>query len=126
MKLALRMICGLALALTLVGLVTHLSAADLSGAAQLARENLASGLVNIGGKLAIIGGLICAFLGVQRAQWGWVATLAVAVAFTLFCGALAILTNTGIAFYIIGPVAAASLAIVYTVRTRSLTPVRVR
>ena len=126
MKLALRLICAATLALTLVGLVTYLSAAGLSGASALAREELSAGLVNLGGKLAILVGLIAAFLGVQRAQWGWVAALGVAVALTLFCGPLAILTNTGIALFVIGPVAVALLTIAYTVRTPSLTPVRVR
>lgn len=126
MKLALRLICVAALALTLVGLAAHLSAASLTGASALTREELASGLVNVGGKLAIIVGLIVAFLGAQRAQWGWVAALGITVAVTLFCGPLAILTHTGIVLFIVSPVVVALLAIVYTVRTPALTPVRVR
>ena len=128
MKLAIAVwsVCAVALALTLAGLALHLSAAGLSGASALSREDLASGLVNIGGKLAILGGLIAAFVGGQQAQWRWVTALGLAVAVTLFCGPLSVLTNTGAALYFIGPVAATLLAIAYTFRMRARIPARIK
>lgn len=125
MKLTILGLCAVALALTLAGLALHLSAASLSAADALTREELANGLVNIGSKLAILVALLAAFLGGQRAQWRWVAALVVATAVTLFAGALGALTHTGILLDFLGPIAAALVAAAYSFRTPNLTPVRV-
>ncbi len=125
MKLAIWGLCAAALALTLAGLALHLSAASLSPAQSLARDSLASGLVNVGSKLAILVALLAAFLGVQRSQWRWVAALGAATIVTLFAGALGALTHTGVVLDFLGPIVAALLAVAYSLRTRDLTPVRV-
>lgn len=126
MKLAIRLICGAALALVVVGLALHLSAASLNATQSLAREDLASGLLNIGSKLAVIVALITAFLGVQRAQWRWVAALGIATVATLFSGAVGALTHTGAFFDFLDPIVAALLALAYTARSGDLAPKRVR
>lgn len=125
MKLAIRGLCVAAIALTLVGLALYLSAASLSGASALAREDLASGLVNGGSKLAVLVALIAAFLAGQRAQWSWVTALGAATVVTLFAGTLGALTHTGALLDFLGPIVAALLAAAYSVRTPNLTPVRV-
>lgn len=125
MKLAIRGLCLAALALTLVGLALYLSAASLSGESGLAREALASGLVNGGGKLAVLVALIAAFLAGQRGQWSWVVALGVVVVVTLFAGGLGALTHTGVILDFLGPIVAALVAGAYSVRTPNLTPVRV-
>ncbi len=125
MKLAIWGLCAAALALTLAGLALHLSAASLSPAQSLARETLASGLVNGGSKLAVLVALLAAFLAGQRAQWRWVAALGVVTVVTLFAGALGALTHTGVVLDFLGPIVAALLAATYSVRTPNLTPVRV-
>jgi hypothetical protein len=125
MKLAIRLICGASLAFVVVGLALHLSAADLGAAQSLARDDLASGMLNIGSKLAVLVALIAAFLGMQRAQWGWVAALGVATLATLFSGAVGALTHTGAFFDFFDPLVAALLTLTYTTRTHNLTSVRV-
>lgn len=116
MKLAMRGLCALALALVLAGLALHLSAAGLSAAQAATRDTLAGGAINLGGKLAIIAALTMVFIGSQRFQWGWVAVLALTAALTLFSGPLSALTNTGAVFYIVSPVVAALATIAYTFR----------
>jgi len=125
MKLLMYGIGIVTLALALAGLVALLSAGSLSAPAALTRETLAAGLINIGGKLAIVLALVCAFFGAQHAQWRWVVALILAAAATLFSGALSDLTNTGPVIYIAAPLVAASLALAYTLRTPNLTPARV-
>lgn len=126
MKLAIRGLSVAALALTLTGLALYISAAGLTGASALSRLEFADGLVNGGGKLAVLVALIAAFLAGQRAQWRWVAALAAATIVTLFAGTLGALTHTGIALDFLGPIVAALLAGAYSVRTPDLTPVRVQ
>ena len=126
MKLAIWGLCAAALALTVAGLALHLSAASLSPAQSLARETLASGLVNGGGKLAVLVALLAAFLAGQRAQWRWAAALGTATLVTLFAGWLGALTHTGAVLDFLGPIVAALLAAVYSVRTPGLVPVRAR
>lgn len=116
MKLATRSIGVVALICVLVGLALHFSAASLNATQAASRDALASGFINLGGKLSIVAALILAYLGVQRAQWRWVGALVVGAALTLFSGPLSGLTNTGAAPYIVFPVLAAILAIIYTFR----------
>lgn len=124
MRLAIRILGVGAFALTLVGLAFYLSAASLSASAASARIELASGVVDLGGKLAIIAALIAAYVGWQREQWRWLAALLIAAALTLFAGPLSALFNASIIPYFLFPALAAALVVTYSLRIRDLAPVR--
>ncbi len=113
MKLILRGACGVTLALVLVGLILHLSAATDS-----ARDALGVGLVDLGDKLSVIVALITGLYAGQRSDWGWLAALAVGALCTLLGGPLSAATNTGILIFVIAPLAVALIALVYTFRMR--------
>ncbi len=124
MRLAIRILGAGAFALTLVGLAFYLSASPLSAAAASARIGLASGVVDLGGKLAIIATLVAAYVGWQREQWRWLAALLVAAALTLFAGPLSALFNAGVILYFLFPAVASALVVVYSMRMRDLAPAR--
>lgn len=124
MRLAIRILGVGAFALTLVGLALYLSASSLSASAASARIELASGVVDLGGKLAIIATLVAAYAGWQREQWRWLAALLIAAALTLFAGPLSALANAGVILYFLFPVLAATLVVAYSLRIRDLAPVR--
>jgi hypothetical protein len=124
MRVVLRVGCVLTALLVLVGLALHLSAGNISTASELAHDQLASSLVDLGAKLAIIITLITGLYGGQRGDWRWVIALVIFALVTLLSGPLSALTNSGVALYIIGPLAVALIALVYTYRMRgSLAPV---
>lgn len=118
MKLAIRGICMLALALTVVGLVILLLAP--SGAAGAAWLALAGGLINLGGKFALVAALVAALVCVRLTQWGWLAGLLVVAALTLFSGPLSALLGGSAAPYITAPLVAAALTLAYTTRMGDL------
>lgn len=124
MRLAIRILGVGAVALTLVGLALYLSASPLSGSAASARIEVASGVVDLGGKLAIIATLVAAYVGWQREQWRWLAALLIAAALTLFAGPLSALANAGVILYFLIPALAAALVVAYSLRIRDLAPVR--
>ncbi len=110
MKLLVRAFCAVALALTLVGLALHLGEGS---------DEVASGLITLAGKLAVIVALIAVLLGSQRAQWRWVAMLVFFIIVTLFAGPLSEMTNTGATIYIVSPIVTALIALVYTFRMQN-------
>lgn len=118
MKVVLRVICVVALALVLVGLSLHLSAGNLSASSEVSRDALGAGLVNLGGKLSIIVAIIAALYAVQRNDWRWVIALAIFALCTLLSGPLSALTNTGVLVFVLAPAAVALIALIYTFRLR--------
>ena len=125
MKLLMQGLCVVALLTVVVGLALHLSAGNLSTSSEQAHDTLATSLVSLGDKLAIIIALIIGLYAVQRSDWRWVAALGVFALITLLSGPLASLTNTGIALFIIAPIVVTLLALAYTFRMRgSLAPNR--
>ncbi len=125
MKLLMQGLCVVALMIVVVGLALHLSAGNLNTSSELAHDDLATGLVSIGDKLAIIIALIIGLYAGQRGDWRWVAALGVFALVTLLAGPLGALTNTGIALFFIAPIIAALIALAYTFRMRgSLAPDR--
>ncbi|MDE3228814.1 MAG: hypothetical protein KGO05_02945 [Chloroflexota bacterium] len=118
MRLTIRILGAAALVLVLVGLGMYLSAASLSGAASLARQDSASSVTDLAGKVALIIALIAAFVAWQREQGRWFGALLVAAALTLFAGLLGALTNTGVVLYFLLPMVAALLTLAYTMRMR--------
>lgn len=125
MKLLLQGACVVTLVLVVVGLALHLSAGNLSTASEQSHDALASGLIDLGDKLAIIIAIIMGLYAGQRSDWRWVAALGVFALITLLSGPLGALTNTGIALFIIAPVVVALLALAYSFRMQgSLAPTR--
>lgn len=125
MRQVLRAACALIVALVLVGLLLHLSAgADATASAQT-RDVLASGLINIGGKFAIVLGIVVSLYAGQRRDWRWVVACVAFTLVTLLSSPLSALTATGPTPYIVGPLGVALLAFLYTFRMRgSLAPTR--
>lgn len=102
MKLALRILCGVTLALTLAALAFYLSG-------HLAQ---AGSMVDLSGKLAIATALIGMMIAAQRTQWRWLAALAAAVFLTLTVG-----PTSGLpALYFAGPLISIVTALVYSFR----------
>lgn len=103
MKLALRILCGVTIALTVVALAFYLSPGHVTQA---------GGMVDLSGKLAIATALIATMIASQRAQWRWAIYLVIAGLVALAIGPL-----TGQpAFYFIGPLVAAAVAFSYSFR----------
>jgi hypothetical protein len=125
MKLLMQGLCVVALMIVVVGLALHLSAGNLSTSSALAHDELATGLVSIGDKVAIIIALIIGLYAGQRADWRWVGALGVFALVTLLAGPLGALTNTGDALFFIAPIIVALIALAYTFRMHgSLAPDR--
>ena len=120
MRLTIRILGAVALVLVLVGLGMYLSAASLSGAMSLARQDSASSITDLAGKVALIVALIAAFVAWQREQGRWFGALLVVAALTLFAGLLGSLTHTGVVLYFVLPIAAALVTLAYTLRMRDV------
>ncbi len=109
MKLTLRILCGVTIALSLVALVFYMIPGRLA---------LAGGLLDLGGKLAIVTALIALMFASQRAQWRWAIYLVIAGLVALLAGPLSGL----VAFYFIGPLVAAVVAFSYSFRMGAAGP----
>ena len=113
MKLILRGASGVTLALALVGLILHLSAANA-----VSRDALGLGMVNLADKLSVILALITGLYAGLRSDWRWVAALAVGALCSLLGAPVSEATNTGILIFVVAPLAVALIALVYTFRMR--------
>lgn len=103
MKLTLRILCGVTIALALVALIFFMIPGRLA---------LADGALDLSGKLAIPTALIAVMIASQRAQWRWMAYLVIAGVVALLLGPL-----TGLLlFYFMGPLVAAAVALSYSFR----------
>ncbi len=103
MKLALRILCGVTIALTLVALIFFMIPGRLAQA---------GGMLDLAGKFAIPTALIAVMIASQRAQWRWVAYLVIAGVVALVAGPF----SGQVAFYFIGPLVAAIVAFAYSFR----------
>lgn len=113
MKLILRGACVVTMALVIVGLLLHLSAAN-----DVSRDALGVGLINIANKLSVIVALITSLYAGQRSDWRWVAALAIGALCTLLGAPLSAATNSGVLIFVVAPLAVALIALVYTYRMR--------
>lgn len=103
MKLALRILCGIIVALTLVALAFAMSPGRLAQAGSI---------VDLSGKLAIVTALIGVMIASQRAQWRWAIYLVLSGLVALLIGPL----SGQVAFYFIGPLVTAVVAFSYSFR----------